>query len=475
MPNKTTNYELKKPLPEEAYDISVQNENMDVVDGALKSHDAVLANKVDKVAGKALSTNDFTTAYKNKVDQNGTDITALKGNKADLVSGKVPTAQLPALLALGETSTTAYRGDRGKAAYDHVSDGDKHITAAERTKLAGIEAGATNYTHPANHPPNIILQDADNRFMKDAERTKLAGIETGANKYTHPATHPASIIVQDASNRFMTDTERTKLNGIATGANNYTHPANHPPNIITQDANNRFVTDAEKTAWNGKAAGSHEHAAGDISSGTLPVSRGGTGQPALTANSLLVGNNTGAVQTMTLASARMNMGLGFGNGELAIANGGTGASTAIQARINLGIPVESGFWTPKLNIQGATQQSYDYLRQDGWYYRIGSLVYIQFYLIVDRLTTNLDGLTLPLRITNLPIVKAYMNTAHSGVSRTIYPNDLTNVVYLIPPNASYIELYKDASASNITPGNLGYSVTVTSKTNYLAGSGIYNI
>jgi len=35
--------------------------------------------------------------------------------------GKVPTAQLPdaALLALGETSLTAYCGDRGKIAYDH--------------------------------------------------------------------------------------------------------------------------------------------------------------------------------------------------------------------------------------------------------------------------------------------------------------------------------------------------------------------
>lgn len=38
-----------------------------------------LANKVDKVDGKGLSTNDFTTEYKNKIDANSTSISALQG------------------------------------------------------------------------------------------------------------------------------------------------------------------------------------------------------------------------------------------------------------------------------------------------------------------------------------------------------------------------------------------------------------
>ena len=37
MPNVTPNYGLKKPLPEEFYDIGVHNENMDVIDAKLKS------------------------------------------------------------------------------------------------------------------------------------------------------------------------------------------------------------------------------------------------------------------------------------------------------------------------------------------------------------------------------------------------------------------------------------------------------
>ncbi|WP_138755129.1 pyocin knob domain-containing protein [Paenibacillus sinopodophylli] len=91
-----------------------------------------------------------------------------------------------------------------------------------------------------------------------AEKTKLAGVSAGANTYVHPSTHPASIIVQDASSRFVTDTEKatwnakastaaattttaglqsaadkTKLDGIATGANNYTHPSSHAASMIT--------------------------------------------------------------------------------------------------------------------------------------------------------------------------------------------------------------------------------------------------
>ena len=61
-------------------------------------------------------------------------------------------------------------------------------TTAEKAKLALIEDGATNYQHPVNHPPSIITQDANNRFMTDAERNKLSGIATNANNYTHPTT-----------------------------------------------------------------------------------------------------------------------------------------------------------------------------------------------------------------------------------------------------------------------------------------------
>ena len=176
------------------------------------------------------------------------------------------------------------------------------FTTAEKQKLAGIAAGANNYTHPTSHPASMIAQDTTHRFVTDTEKTtwtgkastavatqaangllsaadkkKLDGIAAGANNYTHPASHPASMIAQDTTHRFVTDTEKTawnakaaataatqlamglmsaadkkKLDGIAAGANNYTHPASHPASMIAQDGTHRFVTDAEKAEWNGK-------------------------------------------------------------------------------------------------------------------------------------------------------------------------------------------------------------------------------
>ncbi|MER2126281.1 hypothetical protein [Solibacillus sp.] len=42
-------------------------------------------------------------------------------------------------------------------------------TSTEKTKLSGIATGANNYTHPSNHPPSMITQDANNRFVTDAQ------------------------------------------------------------------------------------------------------------------------------------------------------------------------------------------------------------------------------------------------------------------------------------------------------------------
>lgn len=52
-------------------------------------------------------------------------------------NGKVPSSQLPSYVALGETSSTAYRGDRGKTAYDHSQTaGNPHGTSASQVMLS---------------------------------------------------------------------------------------------------------------------------------------------------------------------------------------------------------------------------------------------------------------------------------------------------------------------------------------------------
>lgn len=100
-------------------------------------------------------------------------------------------------LALGETASTAYRGDRGKAAYDHISDGVKHITAAERTAWNAKEtpAGAQQKADEALQTARSEISALDTKKVDKvsgkglstndyttAEKEKLAGIAEGANK-----------------------------------------------------------------------------------------------------------------------------------------------------------------------------------------------------------------------------------------------------------------------------------------------------
>lgn len=51
----------------------------------------------------------------------------------------------------------------------------------------------------------------DGRMSKE-DKTKLDGIEAGANKYVHPKTHSADIIIPNADRRFVSDTEKEAWN-----------------------------------------------------------------------------------------------------------------------------------------------------------------------------------------------------------------------------------------------------------------------
>lgn len=141
-----------------------------------------LATKVDTVAGKQLSTEDYTTAEKTK---------------------------------LGTVATNANN-------YVHpTTAGNKHIPTGGsvgqilKNTASGTATWQAEYSHPATHPASIIVQDANNRFMTDAERNKLSGIEVGATNYQHPANHAPSIISQDANNRFVTDAQIAAWNSKA--------------------------------------------------------------------------------------------------------------------------------------------------------------------------------------------------------------------------------------------------------------------
>jgi hypothetical protein len=61
----------------------------------VNGHTSEIANKVDKLSGKGLSTNDFDVNYKAQLDNAPANINNTFAAKADLVGGKVPSNQLP--------------------------------------------------------------------------------------------------------------------------------------------------------------------------------------------------------------------------------------------------------------------------------------------------------------------------------------------------------------------------------------------
>lgn len=270
-----------------------------------------------EVAGKANSTHSHAQS----------DITGLAtalGNKAN-ASHTHETGDITGL----DTALSGKAAASHTHSLDDVSEttAKKIMTADERTKLSGIAAGAnktvvdtamsSTSTNPVqNKAVNSALGNkvdkvtgkglSTNDYTTD-EKTKLAGIAAGANKYTHPTSHPVSMITgladvattgsyNDLSNKpttmtptahthaqsdvtglatalsgkadtghthgaasttangFMSKEDKTKLNGIATGANKTTVDT-----ALSASSTNPVQNKVINTALAGKASTSHNH------------------------------------------------------------------------------------------------------------------------------------------------------------------------------------------------------------------------
>ena len=86
--------------------------------------------------------------------------------------------------AATKVSLESHVGSGGAAHADATGSVDGFMSAADKTKLDGVAAGATNYAHPANHPASIITQDASNRFVTDAEKTTWNSKQAAGNYAT---------------------------------------------------------------------------------------------------------------------------------------------------------------------------------------------------------------------------------------------------------------------------------------------------
>lgn len=183
--------------------------------------------KVDVVAGKGLSTNDYTTAEKTKLA--GLDspmfrgvflslaaltsgITSpVAGNYADVDSGTGTDAQRyiwdvnDSKWVLSSTNTaTTLTAAQVKTLYESNADTNAYTTA-EKTKLSGIATGAT-----VNSPDATLLNRANH--------TGTQAISTVANLQTTLDAKVAIVAGKQLSTEDYTTAEKIKLAGVATGA-----------------------------------------------------------------------------------------------------------------------------------------------------------------------------------------------------------------------------------------------------------------
>lgn len=190
MATYTNKYHLKKPSFDDFGDISDLNGNMDILDEVL-------------------------------------------GKKADLgEDGKVPLEQLPELgsdLELGETADTAYRGDRGKTAYDHsqIKNGNPHgATAKDIAYTDNRELGAAN-TQDAIDAVAVIAKNAQ-KTADDA----LEAISDFAYTISSAPTQSGSLTytgAQQSPTWNSYDPKALQIGGTTTGTNAGTYQATFTP------------------------------------------------------------------------------------------------------------------------------------------------------------------------------------------------------------------------------------------------------
>ena len=191
-----------------------------------------VSDKVDKVTGKGLSSNDFSTALLNKLNgiADGAEVNvqadwSVTDATADAFIKNKPASFPPA----SHTHTKAQISDMPTKLSQFTND-PGYLTSAD------IDT-SQNHTHANKGILDTLTQAMLDKWNTVSNKVdKVSGKGLSTNDFT------AALL--------------SKLNGIAEGANKYTHPASHPASMITEDSTHRFLTDFCKTItdWNSAAA-----------------------------------------------------------------------------------------------------------------------------------------------------------------------------------------------------------------------------
>ena len=208
---------------------------LDSITQALLDKWNTVSNKVDKVSGKGLSTNDFTAALLNKL--NGIAAGAEVNVQADWSSTdsasdafiKNKPASFPpsshthtkAQISDMPTKLSQFTNDSGYLKATDIDTSQNHTHANKGILDTLTQAMLDKWNTVSNKVDKVSGKGLSTNDFTAALLSKLNGIAEGANKYTHPASHPASMITEDSTHRFLTDFCKTITDWNSAAANGF--------------------------------------------------------------------------------------------------------------------------------------------------------------------------------------------------------------------------------------------------------------
>ena len=195
------------------------------------------SNKIKNLADPTNAQDGVTKAY---LERTGS-ITSTQ-----IADGTIVNADVNASAAIAQSKLDIANATQSAAGYQ---------SAADKTKLDGIETGATADQTDAEIR-SLVESASDSNVFTDQDHAKLNGIEAGATADQTNAEIRAAVEAASDSNVF-TDNDHSKLNAIEAGAT-ADQTATEIKTLYESNSNTNPLTDAEKAVIDGVTANTSE-------------------------------------------------------------------------------------------------------------------------------------------------------------------------------------------------------------------------